>query len=160
MSIRPFVFFGLAAAAVTAPAFANTASPLEVASKIFVEQKSVAADGTVRTALVPANRTVPGDRIVFVLAYRNTGAQSLGNLVFDNPLPAGVAYRAPAAGSVAPELSVDGKTYGTLGSLRMPVAGGGTRPATNADVTHVRWRLAGSLAAGGKGQFAFQATLK
>lgn len=144
--------------AIAAPAIA--AGPLQVASKVFVEARSLAADGSVRTALVPARKAVPGDHVVFVLAYKNTGAQPLGNLVFDNPLPREIAYRAPAQGSAAPELSVDGKTYGALASLRVPVAGGGSRAATSDDVTHVRWKLAGSLGPGAQGQFAFQAVLK
>lgn len=150
----------IAAAAIAVPAIAATQSPLEIASKIFVAERKLAADGTVHTALVPAKKAVPGDQVVFVLAYRNTGAAPLSNLVFNNPVPAGVAYRAPAEGSPAPELSVDGKTFGALASLRVPVAGGASRPAGANDVTHVRWRLNGALAAGGKGQFAFQAVLK
>lgn len=151
---------GLALAASAGGVAAASEAPLEVASKVFVEVKTAAADGTVRTSLVPAKKAVPGDRVVFVLAYRNTGAQPLDRLVFDNPVPAGIAYRAPAQGSAAPELSTDGKTYGALDTLRVPAAGGGVRAARADDVTHVRWRLNGPLAAKGQGQFAFQAVLK
>lgn len=157
------VFHSLAVMALSAPTIGSVVAgeaPLQVASKVFVEVATAAPDGAVRTSLQPARKAVPGDRVVFVLAYRNAGAQPLSGLVFDNPLPAGIAYRAPAQGSPAPELSVDGKTYGALGTLRVPVAGGGERPARAEDVTHIRWRLAGTLAAQAQGQFAFQATLK
>lgn len=158
-SPSPILAVALAATLGSTASAAGT-QPLQVASKIFVEARSAAADGTVRTTLVAANRAVPGDRVVFVLAYRNAGTQALDNIVFNNPLPAAIAYRAPAQGSAAPEVSVGGKTYGALAALRVPVAGGGSRAATASDVTHVRWRLSGSLAAGGQGQFAFQAVLK
>lgn len=149
----------VAAVAFAVPAIAG-AGPLQVTSKVFIEAPTRAADGSAKMVLMPAKKAVPGDRVVFVLAYRNTGAQPLDRLVFDNPLPAGIAYRAPAQGSAAPELSVDGKTYGPLSTLRVAAAGAPARPARADDVTHVRWRLNGPLAANGQGQFAFQAVLK
>ncbi len=149
----------VAVAASGVPAKAGE-TPLQVTSKIFVELNKQAADGTVRTDLVPARKAVPGDRVVFVLAYRNVGSQPIEKIVFANPLPTGVAYRAPAQGSVAPELSVDGMTYGALAQLRIRDPQGGIRPARADDVTHVRWQLAGSLVPQAKGQFAFQAVLK
>lgn len=148
------------ATAIAGPVLAEAQGPLQVASKIFLEQRSTAADGTVKVALTPAKRAVPGDHVVFVLAYRNTGKQALDNIVFNNPVPAGITYRAPAQGSATPELSTDGKTFGALANLRVAVTGGGTRAAAPADVTHVRWRLSSPLPAGGQGQFAFQAVLK
>lgn len=154
MMIRSLLLLG---AAIAAPATA--AGPLEVSSKVLVESKQRAADGTTRVALVPARRAVPGDRVVFVLSYRNTGAQPLSDIVFDNPVPQGVAYRAPMAGSPAPDVSVDGRRYATLDRLTVAAAGG-TRAAAADDVTHVRWRLARPLAPGARGEFAFQAALK
>ena len=102
---------------------------------------------------------MPGDRVVFVLSYRNVGGQPIGGVVFNNPVPRGIAYRGPSATSPAPDVSVDGKTFGTLAALRVqtPV---GTRAAGPDDVTAVRWHLAAPLAAGAQGQFAFQAVLK
>jgi uncharacterized repeat protein (TIGR01451 family) len=138
----------------TVPAAAAT-SPLQIASSVSVEQRSAATDGTVRVALVPAKRATPGDRIVFALDYRNTSKAPLADVVFDNPVPAGVAYRAVAAGSPEPLLSVDGKSFGPLNTLR--VAG---RPATIADITHVRWKLAAPIAPGASGRLAFAAVLK
>ena len=90
MPIRPLLL--LAAVALATPVLA--AGPLQVTSQVMVEAKQRAADGTTKIALVPARRVVPGDRVVFTLAYRNTGAQPLADLVFDNPVPNGVAYRA------------------------------------------------------------------
>ena len=148
----------VAAAIHVSPALA--AGPLQVESRVLTEQKTRAADGTVRVALVPARRIVPGDRVTFVLAYRNTGTQPIGNVVLDNPVPKGIAYRAPAATSAAPDLSVDGKTYGPLASLRVATATGTTRAATPNDVTHVRWRLERPITAGAQGQLAFDAVLR
>jgi hypothetical protein len=136
------------------------AGPLEVTSRVMVESKQRMADGGTRVALEPARHVVPGDRVVFVLGYRNTGSQPLDNIVLANPVPAVLAYRAPAQGSPPPEVSIDGKTFGQLTALQVAGDNGAMRPATAEDVTSVRWRLARPLAAGTAGQLAFQATLR
>lgn len=154
---RPIIAVALAATAAIAPA---AAGPLQMTSSIMVEGRTTAADGTTRVTLVKPGRVTPGDRVVFVLAYRNTGAQALSNVVLANPLPQGIAYRSANPGSPAPEVSVDGKTFGQIGDLRVRSLDGSTRAAAPSDVTSVRWRLTSPLAAGSSGQFAFQAVLK
>jgi uncharacterized repeat protein (TIGR01451 family) len=148
-----------AALVVSGEAYAAN-GPLVVESSVLAEQRQAAPDGTVKVSLVPAAKVVPGDKVVFVLSYRNTGAQPIGELVLSNPLPRGLAYRGPAAGSPAPELSVDGRTFGALSVLRVTGGGGVQRQANADDVRHVRWRLAQPLKAGAKGQLSFQATLR
>lgn len=156
MPVHPLIALAVATLS-TAPALAG---PLQVTSTVLVETRTAAADGTTRIALAKPARVVPGDRVVFVLGYRNTGREPIANLVLANPLPPAIAYRAPRAGSPAPELSVDGRTYGTLAALTVALPGGGSRPARPDDVTAVRWRLSTPLAAGGQGELAFQAALK
>ncbi|MFC3579061.1 hypothetical protein [Sphingomonas hylomeconis] len=151
----------LSASVALATAFpALAAGPLTLTSDVRMEKRVAAADGTTRTTLVKADRAVPGDRVVFVLSYRNTGAQPLSDVVLANPVPKNMAYRAPALNSAAPELSVDGKTYGTLAALRVPAGTGGLRAAGPDDVTTVRWRLPSPIPAGSEGKLAFQAVLK
>lgn len=145
-------------AAVAVPALA--AGPLELSTKMLIERRVAAADGTTQTTLVRPAKVTPGDRVTVVLDYRNTGAQPLGGVVLANPVPKNMAYRSAAPGSAAPELSVDGQTFGSLDSLRIKTAAGATRAATLDDVTHVRWRLSSPVAAGTKGELAFQAVLK
>lgn len=147
----------LIAAATVAVAAPALAGPLTVTSDVRVEKKVAAADGTTRVVLEKPTKVVPGDTVVFVMRYANTGTQPIANLVLANPVPKGIAYRAPAAGSPAPELSTDGSRFGELNSLR---AAGGSRAATLDDVTDVRWRLTNAVPAGGKGELAFRAVLK
>lgn len=150
----------LALCLIGGPSAAMAAAPLEVSSQVLVESRVAAADGTTRIDLVAPARVVPGDRVLFRLRYRNTGTQPIAGLVLANPVPAGMAYRAAGAGSPAPELSVDGRTFGTLAALRVAAPGGALRPATADDVTSVRWRLAAPVAAGAQGQLSFQAVLR
>ena len=154
-SSRPIL--AVAIAAMAAPALA--AGPLDISTRMLVEQRVAAADGTTTTRLVAPAKVVPGDRVTVVLAYRNTGRTPIADLVLANPVPAGIAYRGPATGSPVPDVSVDGRTFGSLATRRVAVAGE-SRAATLDDVTHVRWRLATPLAAGSMGERAFQAVLK
>jgi uncharacterized repeat protein (TIGR01451 family) len=159
MSLRVLTVAAAATlAAIAAPALA--AGPLSMTTRMMVEKRVTAADGSTRTTLVPAAKAVPGERITVVLAYRNAGTAPIGNLVLANPVPRNVAFRAAAAGSAAPDVSVDGKSFGNLAELRVTTPDGATRPATASDVTHVRWRLSSPLSAGQGGEFAFQAVLK
>lgn len=151
------------ALAAAVPAFA--AGPLTIDSRMMVERRSTAADGSTRATLVPATRAVPGDRITVVLAYRNTGTAPIRDLVLANPVPRNVAFRSaapatPAATAPAAEVSVDGRTFGRLDALRVAMPDGTLRPAVAADVTHVRWRLPNPVTAGQAGELAFQAVLK
>jgi uncharacterized repeat protein (TIGR01451 family) len=144
--------------AVAIPAFAG--DPVKITATVLTEAREAAANGTTRVRLVPAGRIVPGDHVVYRLSVSNGGSRPASGLVIANPVPAGMQYAGPAENSPAPELSVDGKTFGPLAALRIATADGRVRPATTADVRVVRWRLAQPVAPGGAGQVAFRALLK
>lgn len=146
----------LGGAAPSGPALAAPAGPLVVTTRVMIEQRRPAPDGTTRIVLASPARVAPGDRLVVVVTYRNTGSQPLGDVVLADPLPPSVAYRGARPGSPEPEVSVDGHSFAPLATL--PPTGG--RPARADDVTAVRWRLSTPLAPGGQGEFAFQGTLK
>lgn len=150
--VPPIAAMLASAAALAAP---TPAGPLQITSEILVERRVAAADGTTATRLVPAGRAAPGDRLTVRVAYRNTGSGAIANLAIVNPVPAGLAFRGASPGTPVPEVSVDGVRFGPLAALT--VAG---RPATAADVTKVRWRVASPVAPGSGGQFTFQAVLK
>jgi hypothetical protein len=159
MSNSLFRLIGAVVALSLAPA-AAIAGPLAVSTRMLVEKRAIASDGSVRIDLVEPAKVVPGDSVVVMLDYRNAGVQPIADLALTSPVPPGTAFRALRAGSPAAELSVDGVAYAPLASLRVAVPGGGTRAAATDDVTHVRWRLATPVAPGAKGALAFQAVLK
>jgi uncharacterized repeat protein (TIGR01451 family) len=116
------------------------------------------ADGKERTELVDPTTIVPGDRLVFGTDYANKGADAVTNFTVTNPLPAAVRLSPDADPGL--ELSVDGgKTWGVLGALAIANSDGTTRPATHADVTHVRWVLA-SIAPGASGRLTYPAIIR
>jgi len=143
-------------------ALANAApapGQVEIHASVLAEARTPAADGTTRVTLVPAARVTPGDRLVYRIEYRNHGKQAATGLVIANPVPAALQYAGPADGAQAPELSVDGQTFGPLSALKVR-SGTTLRPATAADIRVVRWRIAQPVAAGARGQVSFRAILK
>jgi hypothetical protein len=156
--MRHRLVIAAAAAALAVPALA--AGPLQVTSRILVERRVAAADGTTRLVAAPRDRAAPGNRLIVELAYRNTGTRPIGDLVLADPVPAALAYRAPAEGTPAPELSVDGTRFASLADLVVALPGGGRRAARPDDVVAVRWRLPAALAAGAGGTLSFRAVLR
>jgi len=146
----------LLASAIAAPSFAQ---PVELVTKVFTERRVAAKDGTTRLELKASGHAVPGDRIVYAVSYRNTGAQPVDNFVLANPVPQGIVFAAPGEGGAIPELSVDGRTFGPLVALRV-TAPGGARAARLEDVRAVRWRLDRPLAPGASGTFSFRAVVR
>ncbi len=126
---------------------------------IYKEVRTAAADGATDVKLVAADKAAPGDRLVYVLTYRNTGAQPVSNLILDYPMPKGVSYRSPAQGSQPPLVSADGVHFGPPADM----AGGshpGLSPRNGTDaVTALRWQVDGPVAPGAQGEVSFKATL-
>ena len=150
----------LFAALAVAGAVPAIAGPVDLVTKVLTEKRVAAKDGTTHVDLKATGHAVPGDRLVYQIAYRNSGTQPVKDFVLSNPLPQGVNYVAPADGSPAPELSVDGSTFGSLAALRVKDPNGAYRPAGSDDVKIVRWRLSQPLNPGAAGQVAFRAVLR
>jgi uncharacterized repeat protein (TIGR01451 family) len=147
------------AAGLLSPSLA-AAAPVELVSSVLVERRSVAADGTETVSLVPAERVVPGDKLRFVIRYKNASDKAAADFVITNPIPASVAFIA-ADGNIAPIVSVDGgATFGTLSSRVVKQPDGTERPARADEVTHVKWQFAEKLAGGSAGEVAFRAELR
>lgn len=136
------------------------ATPVELTSKVFVEKRSVSTDGKEQVQLLPAERVIPGDKLKFVIRYRNAGDAAAGDFVITNPIPASVTYLG-AEGSFAPVVSVDGgATFGELSTRVVKEPSGTERPARADEVTHAKWQFAEKLPAGASGEVAFRAELK
>ena len=141
------------------PAVAQAAaSPIALIGDVKAEKVVTAPDGTERTELVEPTTIIPGDRLIFGTDYAHNGAEIVNNFVVTNPLPAAVRL-APDA-DPALDVSVDGgKTWGKLAALTLANPDGTQRPATHADVTHVRWVLA-SVTPGAKGRLTYPAIIR
>jgi uncharacterized repeat protein (TIGR01451 family) len=142
--------------------FASTAalaSEVKLASEIFVERVRLDAQGRSNTVLEEPNMVTPGDKLLFVLAYKNEGSGPAADFVINNPVPESVTF----AGSESTNalMSVDGgKSWGRLAALKVTQPDGTVRAAVAGDVTNVRWQFARPIPAGGEGTVKFRAVVK
>lgn len=152
---KAFLLFLLA----FAPVQAFAANQVALDNSVFVERVTTDAAGKERVLLEEPKVVVPGDKLVFVLNYRNAGAQPADKFVITNPMPAAVRFA--GAGNAGEVVSVDGgKTWGTLDTLTILQADGTRRTAQPADVTHVRWAFQTPIPAGGTGKLMFRGVVK
>lgn len=141
------------------PSAALAQNQVALTSAIFVERVTMDANGASRTSLEAPGVVTPGDKIVFVLSYRNNGSAPATDFVVTNPIPESVSFESTeSAGSV---YSIDGgRTWGALAALSVRNADGTSRPAAAADVTHVQWRFAQPIPAGAGGELRFRGVVK
>lgn len=147
----------LIAALVSAPL--SAANRVSLSSSVFVEKTVTEESGRSRIVLVSPELVAPGDRLVFILAYRNLGQTPASNFVVTNPLPAAVAFQGTPDETA--EVSVDGgRNWGPLASLRIRDRDGQLRSARPEDVTHVRWAMKRPIAAGAQGRVSFRGIVR
>jgi hypothetical protein len=147
----------LALCGLAAPAAALAASNVTLASNILVERVRQDANGKTMTVLEPPKAMASGDRLVFVLSYRNGGAEPATDFVVTNPVPDAVAF----AGADDADVSVDwGRSWGQLSALTVKRSDGSLRPAQASDVTHVRWSIRQAIGAGESGKLSFRAVAR
>jgi uncharacterized repeat protein (TIGR01451 family) len=143
-------------------AVAQTADPLSIKAIAEVEARSVKG-GHESVKLVAADRVVPGDRVIYTLEVRNTGAVTLEAPSVVHPIPEHMRYVADSAVGPGAEVSysVDGgKSFDRAENLKVAGADGQPRPATAADYTHIRWHLKNSLKSNSVAFVRFRALVK
>lgn len=155
----------LALCALVASAFSAPPALAQVTADqtVLAETVVVGSDGAQMIETAPAERVTPGDRIAYVLTYRNEGADEAQDVVLVMPVPTGVVMLpgSPTSSDGSPEsYSVDGgDTYASLDALTV-TQDGQPVPASARDVTHVRWTLARPVAPGAAGQVRYSAILQ
>ena len=149
----------LALLALLAPAVASAADNVSLTSKVLVERVKTGPDGKTVTVREEPGIVTPGDKLAFVLSYRNRGAEPATGFTLTNPIPESVAFVGTDDSSAS--VSVDGgKTWGALASLKVANPDGTRRPALPADVTHIRWSFAKPIAAGSAGELSFRGVVE
>lgn len=125
-------------------------------SSIELERSTSAADGQpAKKTYVAPDVVVPGDRVRVTLTFTNRGTAAASGVNLVNPIPEGLAYDG-TDDTAGFGVSIDaGKNFGPLADLAIPVEGSVPRPATTADVTHVRWLWSDAIAPGESRSVAF-----
>lgn len=127
-----------------------------------VEAKSLERGREV-VKLIPADRVVPGDRLIYTLEVRNLSATPLDAPTVSHLVPEHMQYVADSA--VGPgatvTYSVDGgRTFDRPQNLKVPARDGGLRPAIAADYTNIRWQLKNTLKPNSVAFVRFRALVK
>ena len=148
-----------AAVIAVATAWPLWAGGITLETRILKSETVRAANGASVERLAPAKKALPGDPMVYVLAYRNEGSQPAADVVFASPVPASMIYRGAGEGA-EPEVSVDGIRFARLSGLTVNGPGGISRPARLSDVTQVRWHFANPIPSGASGEVSFHVNLR
>lgn len=131
---------------------------LTLAAQTFVERVSTDVNGRQRRVLAQPQELGSGDRLVFVVRYRNDGATPVSGFAVTNPVSATLRID-PSHREM--QVSVDhGRTWGRLAALSVPTPLGGTRRATPDDVTHIRWTVRQPVRPGDEGRISYRATIR
>ena len=143
-----------------APALAAVALSTTV-QKVVHE---TAADGSVATKLVDAQKVVPGDELHYTIVFRNDGDKpaDAGSIVITNPIPDNTVYVADTAFGSGTRITYsvdDEKNFATPDKLTV-VRDGAEVPASSADYTAIRWTFQPSLAPAAQGHVSFNVRLK
>jgi uncharacterized repeat protein (TIGR01451 family) len=155
--------FGIRMAGWLALGIASLAYPFAAAAQsggveidTSVYKEVAAANGGVER--VPAERAVPGDEVLYVITYRNSGDEAATNVAINNELPDEIVLASTEDDPTA--VSVDnGQTFGRLGELTVITDEGDVRQAQWADVTNLRW-IVDSLAPGASGSVSYRARVR
>lgn len=159
MKLIKAALFALGLAAVASPALAA----VELKTEAFHEVEATDKAGKKTKKVEPLTRATPGQEVIYVLTYSNTGKEPVSNVVLNNPVPAELAYVAGSAkgNGTRVEVSVDGgKTFAALETLSVKKADGSSRAATGSDVTHLRWTVTAPVKAGASGSATYRAVLR
>ena len=142
-------------------AMAQEKGHLNVRTVVQKEEITVNDAGERETRLVPADTVIPGDSVIYTITFTNISEDAAENVVITNPVPEHLTYIEGSAfgpGTVI-AFSIDGgQSYGAGDDLTVP-DNGGSRAATAADYTHLRWVMQNELAAGSQAVASFRAEL-
>jgi uncharacterized repeat protein (TIGR01451 family) len=141
----------VACAAVGASGQATSPS-LKVRTIAEVETK-VMEGGREVVRLVPADRVVPGDEVLYTLEIRNMSRVDVVAPTVVNPVPAHVQYVADSASGPGADITYSadgGATFDTAENIKQKAS----------DYTHIRWKLRNTLKSHAVAFARFRAVVK
>ncbi len=130
----------------------------------FVEKETLVknADGSETVVRSPADKVLPGEKIVYKLIYTNDKTEPATNLILTMPVPGEVIYldnTATTEGATV-SYSTDGRIFSPRDGVRVSDAQGNLRRANGSDISHIRWTVPGPVQAGSNGELIFKGLLK
>lgn len=142
-------------------AYAQGSGHLKLTTVVQKEQVTTTESGEQKKELVAATTVLPGDSVIYTIAFENVSDESAANVIITNPVPENLTYEAGSAfgpGAVI-EFSVDGGAFYAAAADLIVTENGEIRGAQPADYTHIRWVMQNDLAVGAQGIARFRARL-
>jgi len=145
---------------------ASVLAEIKITQTAEVEIVEKDAKGKETIKLVPADKVVPGDTVVYTITATNAGKEAVDAVVINNAISEHTLYLNGSAGSVAIgknttiTFSADGgKTFADAQQLTV-VENGAPRLASAEDYTNIRWQLNFALAPEKSTKVFFKVLLK
>jgi uncharacterized repeat protein (TIGR01451 family) len=128
-----------------------------------IEQVTTDERGEQSTRLVPAEKIVPGNEVIYTVSATNVCDQEAQNVVIDNPVPQHMDYIGGSAIGPGTEVtfSIDGgANFGKADALKVAGADGKPRQAEPREYTNIRWVMRNPLKPGAVAFARFRAILE
>jgi uncharacterized repeat protein (TIGR01451 family) len=159
------VVLAIASGLLLLSAFAARAQNVELTTKAEREVEVIEKGVKVKKT-GPPEKVVPGDEVLYTVAYTNKTGKPAEKFAITNPVPKNTRYKDGSAAGEGADITFsvdDGKTFATPDKLTVTIKDKSgkdiVRPATAADYTHIRWLLKQNVAPGQSGAVRFRAVV-
>jgi uncharacterized repeat protein (TIGR01451 family) len=145
------------------PSMAQSPADALTVKAIAEVEKVSQENGREIQKLLPADRVVSGDAVVYTLEVRNSGPTTLRRPVVTYAVPEHMIYIADSAVGPGTDVSYsidNGRSFDSPESLKINEPNGEWRLAKAADYTHIRWQLNHALKANSVAFVRFRARVK
>jgi len=135
---------------------------VELKKEMFKVVETQKENGTSKVEWIAPDNIVPGDKVGYLIRFKNNGKEAAADIVLNNPVPENTIYVDDSARGANSNIvfSVDGgKQFAQPEQLFVEVNGKKV-PATAKDYTHVRWTLQSALPAGKEGSVQYVVQVK
>ena len=157
-----WTLMGMLFFAIAGTAHAQDRGCVELKTVAEIEQQYTNEQGQPAKRLVPAEKVVPGNEVIWTITARNVCDKPVADVVVANPVPEHMTFVAGSAVGVGTDIqySLDGKTYGPAAALTVRDANGASRPARPDEYRAVRWTYKAPFPAGSTGFVRYRALVK
>lgn len=135
---------------------------IQLLSRVELEVIKTNEQGEKVTALIPADKVLPGETVVYTNTVTNTGKEPASDIVINNPVPAHTNYLAASAfGDAEIVFSADnGESFAPEGKVIVVGEDGKPRLASPGEFTNLRWIIKTELQPGASGEVGFRVRLQ
>ena len=126
-----------------------------------MEVKAMDTEGRTVTKRVPAEKAIPGSKIIYTITYHNPADHPAELLVITNPIPQQMHYRSKSAFGSGAVFSMDnGHSFDRPENLYLLDATGNRYLTKPSQYTHIRWQLQKPVRPQASGRVGFSAILQ